>query len=208
MSSLDIKVLSALFLVIVLAISARLYDLSKEQDAKKAMMERIDSSRRSLDSATARERLLRDSIELDEQLRERQFANYVRDLEAMHEGELRAAVRKAAARSRRETDLKLSDSAVVGKDSAECHLSVPCSEVVALLSGDSLLRTNLDSLNAQLFLQAATCSTRTAEVAVQRDSLCLAQAPAAAPREPWWKRAQVLATVAVLSALVGAVAAN
>ena len=208
MTSMDIKVLSAVFLVIALAIAARLYDLSKEQDAKQAMMERIESSRRSLDSATARERLLRDSIELDEQLRERQFANYVRDLEAMHEGELRAAVRKAAARSRRETDLKLSDSAVVGKDSAECHLSVPCSEAVALLSGDSLLRTSLDSRDAQLSLQAATCSTRTAEVAVQRDSICLAQAPAAAPREPWWKRAQVLATVAVLSALVGAVAAN
>lgn len=208
MKSMDNMMVIGLFMLLLLGIASGLYGSWKDVQAKWVMEQRIESSRRSLDSATAREQLLRDSIEMDEQLRERQFTSYVRDLEAMHEDELRAAVRKAASRSRRETDLKLSESSVVGEDSAECHLSVPCSEVVALLSGDSLLRTNLDSLNAQLFLQAATCSTRTAEVAVQRDSLCLAQAPAAAPREPWWKRAQVLATVVVLSALVGAVAAN
>lgn len=174
----------------------------------KALERQVESSRIAVESSASRERSLRDSIELEDQLRERQFANYVRDLEAMHEGELRTAVRKAASRSRRETDLKLSDSAVMGKDSAECHVSVPCSDAVALLSGDSLLRTRLDSLDAQLSLQAATCSTRTAEVTVQRDSLCLAQVPAAAPREPWWRRVQVLITVAALAALAGAVAAN
>lgn len=208
MKSRDNWIVIGLFMLTVLGIASGLYGSWKDIQAKSVMEKRIESSRRSFDSATARERLLRDSIELDEQLRERQFANYVRDLEAMHEGELRAAVRKAAARSQRETDLKLSDSSVAGKDSAECHLSVPCSEVVALLSGDSLRRTRLDSAASQDVVEAAACSSRVAEVVVQRDSICLAQAPAAGPREPWWRRTQVLVTIAVLSALVGAVAAN
>lgn len=173
-----------------------------------ALEKQLESSRIAVDSAVSRERLLRDSIELEDQLRERQFTYYVRDLEAMHQEELRAAVRKAASRSRREAVLKLPDSSFTGKDSAECSLAVPCAEAVALLAGDSLLRTRLDSAASQDVVEAAACSSRVAEVVVQRDSICLAQAPAAGPREPWWRRAQILATVAILSALAGAVAAN
>lgn len=204
----QIKILIILAVSVMVPVAGCFHDFSREQDARKAMEQRIESSKRSLDSVTARERLLRDSIELEDQLRERQFTYYVRDLEAMHQEELRAAVRKAASRSRREALLKLPDSSVAGKDSAECSLAVPCAEAVALLAGDSLLRTRLDSAASQDVVEAAACSSRVAEVVVQRDSICLAQAPAAGPREPWWRRAQILATVAILSALAGAVAAN
>lgn len=174
---------------------------------------RVALAQEERDSATSREARLRDSAMQRDQERDAAWSMHVRDLQAMNQGQLQSMARAAAKRARTAVAAKggvtlLAEASDTGSGRPPCLVSLTCSEAIAQMASDSLLRTRLDSSVTWSTVQAAACTTKVGEARVSSDSACLSTVSSLTPRASWWQSARTLTVAALICALAGAVAAN
>lgn len=183
-------------------------DGNRYDDAAHSMAVKLKQSQESLQVAKVRESYLRDSVEQLDQERDSQWTIYVRDLRSKSQAEIQVAAHAAARRARLEVEARIGsiapDTAI---DRSPCTLTFLCTEVIAWQASDSLHRVTIDSSASAANVQAAACSTKVAEVRVDRDSTSVAIVSSIVPQEPWWRTARTLLVVALLSGAAGYTAA-
>lgn len=173
-----------------------------------AQVQVLANLRQERDQAMHRAEHVADSIATESAKRDSAWLDYVASLRDSSNQSIQRIVRSQAARS--VVDVlrhggNVAQAPDTGSGRPRCEVSLTCTEAIALVASDSLLRGLLDSAAGSSRIAAATCTAAVAQARVDRDSILVASVPRPSPRG--WTTGLVAAAL-VVGILLGVGAAR